>query len=110
MSTKSETYGQLTALMASISSIIAIECRIHRTVYAAKRLEAEIGVDLGEEHLAASLVVANNERALVTELVLLGDLDGLHLLLLLVDKVIIPRACAHVHTYFQINRKSFRRI
>ena len=88
----------------------AVECGRLRVEHAAERLEVEIGVDLGEEHLAAGIITADSERTVATELVLLGDLDGLHLLLLLVDKAIIPRACAHVHTYFQINRKSFRRI
>ncbi len=81
--------------------------RLDGTEHAAERLEAEIGVDLGEEHLAAAIITADDGRAVVAELVLLGDLDGLHLPLLLVDKVIIPHARAHAHTYFQIYRKLF---
>lgn len=68
--------------------------------YAAERLATEIRVDFGEEHIIGRFVVAYDESVLVTEYVLLGDLDGLRLLLLLVDKVIISQACMHVHSYF----------
>ena len=56
----------------------AVECGRLGVEHATERLETEIGVDLGEKHLAASLVAADGERTLATELVLLGDLDGFY--------------------------------
>ena len=74
-----------------------VDCRCLGAEYAAERLATEIRVDLGEEHLVGGCVVAYDERVLITEYVLLGDLDGF-----ICSSFWLTRSLSHVYARMHI--------